>query len=312
MAKRITVINFKGGVGKTTLAFHLGAGLSRYHNSRVLLVDVDHQSSLSNLCLGTNVWQALPDQQTVNAVFRHFTESGPMPGPEIIFNNVLGNRPLSPIANYQSLDLVPSALALDDTEIELTGYHRPEGYHVPEWSKRTLLCSWLESVDADDNYDYIIFDCPPATKIVSQNAIAASHGYIVPVVPDLLMQLGVAHLVGMIRDGIDRRLNGLPHEPPTGIWVPDTAHAGIVVTRIKTAGRSPYTMNHTDGLRDLIARWQPLLIYPLVEDGTGVAQATRLGVPVFDRRDDPNISGRGFFPMFTELVKNVKARIDAI
>ena len=312
MAKRITVINFKGGVGKTTLAFHLGAGLSRYHNQRVLLVDVDHQSSLSNLCLGTNAWQALSDQQTVNAVFRHFTGSGPMPRAEIILNNVMGNRTLNPIHHYQSLDLVPSTLALDDTEIELTGYHDPVGYHVPEWSKRTLLCRWIENVGADENYDYIIFDCPPATKIVSQNAIAASHGYIVPVVPDLLMQLGVAHLIGMIRDGIDRRLNELPHEPSTSIWVPETTHVGIVVTRIKTAGRSLYTMNHTEGLQDLEERWLNLMIHPLIEDGTGVAQATRRNVPVFDRRDDPNIYKRGFVPMFTQLVTNVRARIDAI
>ena len=294
MAKRITVINFKGGVGKTTLAFHLGAGLSRYHNQRVLLVDVDHQSSLSNLCLGTNMWQALPDQQTINAVFRHFAGSVPMPGPEIIFNNVLGKRASNPLGNYQSLDLVPSALALDDTEIEMTGYHHPVDYNVPEWAKRTLVCRWIESTGVDNDYDYIIFDCPPATKIVSQNALAASHGYIVPVVPDLLMQLGVAHLIGMIKDGIDRRLSELPHDPPTAIWVPDTAHVGIVVTRIKTAGRSRYTMNHTDGLRDLRTLWQSLMIEPLIEDGTGVAQATRLNVPVFDRIDDPNIVNRGF------------------
>ena len=312
MAKRITVINFKGGVGKTTLAFHLGAGLSRYHNQRVLLVDVDHQSSLSNLCLGTNMWQALPDQLTINALFQHFTGSVPMPGSEIIVPNFMGTRMQNPIHKYQSLDLVPSALALDDTEIEMTGYHDPVGYNVPEWSKRTLLCRWIESTGVDDNYDYIIFDCPPATKIVSQNAIAASHGYIIPVVPDLLMQLGVAHLIGMIRDGIDRRLNALPHDPQTAIWIPETTHVGIVVTRIKTAGRSPYTMNHTDGLRDLRTRWRPLMISPLIEEGTGVAQATRLNVPVFDRNDDANISGRGFVRMFRRLVTNVKRRIDAI
>ena len=187
-------------------------------------------------------------------------------------------------------------------------------HHSVRWirAKRTLLCRWIESVGADDNYDYIIFDCPPATKIVSQNALAASHGYIIPVVPDLLMQLGVAHLIGMIRDGIDRRLNELPHDPPTAMWVPKTAHAGIVVTRIKTAGRSPYTMNHTDGLQDLNDSWQSLMIDPLIEDGTGVAQATRLNVPVFDRRNDPNITNRGFVTMFTQLVANVKGRIDAI
>ena len=54
------------------------------------------------------------------------------------------------------------------------------------------------------------------------------------------------------------------------------------------------------------------MIDPLLEDGTGVAQATRLNVPVFDRLNDRNISNRGFVTMFTQLVANVKARIDAI
>ena len=54
------------------------------------------------------------------------------------------------------------------------------------------------------------------------------------------------------------------------------------------------------------------MIDPLIEDGTGVAEASRLNVPVFDRGDEPNIYRRGFIPMFIELVENVKARIDAI
>lgn len=39
MAKRVCIINFKGGVGKTTLAFHLGTGLARFHDQRVLLIE---------------------------------------------------------------------------------------------------------------------------------------------------------------------------------------------------------------------------------------------------------------------------------
>ena len=45
MARRISIINFKGGVGKTTLAFHLAAGLVRFHSpAKVLVVDMDHQT----------------------------------------------------------------------------------------------------------------------------------------------------------------------------------------------------------------------------------------------------------------------------
>ncbi len=76
MAKRISVINFKGGVGKTTLAFNLAAGLARFHGARVLLVDMDHQSSLSIVCLGTSAWeQAAGSGETVDLIFRNFLGS---------------------------------------------------------------------------------------------------------------------------------------------------------------------------------------------------------------------------------------------
>ena len=69
MAKRLSVINFKGGVGKTTLAFHLGTGLAWRHESRVLLFDMDHQSSLSILCLGPDGWQrAVDNSSTVDEI----------------------------------------------------------------------------------------------------------------------------------------------------------------------------------------------------------------------------------------------------
>jgi chromosome partitioning protein len=74
MAKRVSIINFKGGVGKTTLAFQLAAGLVRYHApAKVLVMDMDHQSSLSIVCLGPQAWNAavLADR-TVNEVFKPF------------------------------------------------------------------------------------------------------------------------------------------------------------------------------------------------------------------------------------------------
>ena len=94
---------------------------------------------------------------------------------------------------YSSLDMVPASLQLDDIEIELTATHQGNAIQS-EWNKRTLLCRWIEETKLDKLYDYIIFDCPPATKIVSQNAIAASHGYIIPVVPEAVMERGAPHL----------------------------------------------------------------------------------------------------------------------
>ena len=232
MAKRISIINFKGGVGKTTLAFHLATGLSRYHDGqKVLLIDMDHQSSLSIVCLGAQWGEAVKDRQSIDEVFREFVGQGSsLPGSEIIVQDPMKQK-MRWNNRYGSMDLVPASLQLDDLEIELTASHQGNAIQS-EWNKRTLICRWIEESKIDDMYDNIIFDCPPATKIVSQNAIAASHGYIVPVVREAVMERGAPHLHGMIQAQIDERLRALSSMgQPRSMHVPDTALVGLVITR---------------------------------------------------------------------------------
>jgi chromosome partitioning protein len=106
VAKRISIINFKGGVGKTTLSFNLAAGLVRYHEARVLVVDMDHQSSLSIVCLGAKKWQTLvAARRTVAEVFKPFVgQVSQMPGLEIVASTQLSQR------RYGNLKIVPASL----------------------------------------------------------------------------------------------------------------------------------------------------------------------------------------------------------
>ncbi len=313
MAKRISIINFKGGVGKTTLAFQLASGLALYHKAKVLLVDVDHQSSISIVCLTANRWQALVKQnQTVNQIFRSFVGTQvPFPGREIIVKKAVSN---DQFFRYGKLDIVPASLELDDIEVELTASHQGNAIQS-EWNKRTLICRWLEETGVDEEYDYIIFDCPPATKIVSQNAIAASHGYILPVIPEAVMERGAPHLVSMIKTGIDKRLNLLSSMgDPRAAFVPSTALVALAVTRIKTHGpaASGYTDDHTIHLASLQRAWGRLLVEPYIEDGTGISQALADGVPVYDRGNTQNIGYRNIDGMYKDLTLELKQRVDVL
>src|SRR5882672_9850587 len=115
--KTVSVINFKGGVGKTTLSYHLAAFLAGDH--RVLLMDVDHQSSLSIVVLGDALWQArIKQQKTINRVFESFCNRKiPMPGSEIIVQNPIFERhKRQPRYKdyYPSLDFVSAQFELDD------------------------------------------------------------------------------------------------------------------------------------------------------------------------------------------------------
>lgn len=314
MAKRISVINFKGGVGKTTFTYQLGAGLARFHNARVLLMDMDHQSSLSIVCLTAPVWQTtVQEKRTMNEIFKPFIGQSPtFPGTEIIEKCAVKNSTVA--RHYKNLDVVPASLQLDDIEIDLTASHHGNAIKS-EWNKRTLICRWIEEAGIDDEYDYIIFDCPPATKIVSQNAIAASHGYVIPVVPEAVMERGAPHLRSMIEAGIDARLSALAAlGDPRSIYVPSTKLAGVVVTRVRTHGpaASGYTDDHTRHLASMKKQWGKELLKPYIEEGTGISQALDDGVPVFDRAQTQNVGGRGLDGMYRNLVDVLKDRVDAL
>jgi len=103
--KTVSVINFKGGVGKTTLSYHLAAFLAG--QSRVLLVDVDHQSSLSIVVLGPALWdKCVKAQRTVNRVFESFCNRKiPMPKSDIVIKNAIGERDSTSKTFYPNLVL---------------------------------------------------------------------------------------------------------------------------------------------------------------------------------------------------------------
>lgn len=237
--KTVSIINFKGGVSKTTLSFHLSCFLSR--TSRVLLIDVDHQSSLSIVILRTLWSTKATNGQTVNRVFESYTNRRiSSPGTEIIIKNPMKRNSWD---IYKNLDLVPAQFELDDTEIDLASTFAGNPV-LSDWEKRTLLATWLDEIDAKENYDYIIFDCPPATKIVSQNALACSDGYIIPVIPDELSSRGVTHFSSLVKTKIDDKLEYLrtsarvPADQVPEAYSATTQMVGIVPSLIKSAGRA--------------------------------------------------------------------------
>lgn len=328
MAKRISVINFKGGVGKTTLAYHLATGLARFHGAKVLLVDVDHQSSLSDVCMGAERWEEVAGAgDTVSKIFLSFvSEAQEMPGGEIIVENPIYDLLVGDgyEGQYLMLDVVPASLDLDTIEIELTSTHQGSAMRS-EWNKRTLICRWIEETRIEfgdegfvnDWFDYIIFDCPPATQIVSQNAIAASHGYIVPVIPEAVMQRGLPHLQGTM-GYIDRMLKTYQDASPRerrDIYVPDTKLIGLAVTWVRGGGGDRIE-DHEDHMEYLENKWGDSLLKPYIPHTTLVSKALAANIPVYDLPESDigtwEVSGREIHEHYRDLVTAIKLRIDRI
>lgn len=296
MSTNVSVINFKGGVGKTTLAFHLATYLAR--ESSVLVVDLDHQSSLSIVLMGGQAWaQASAGRRTSNAIFESFcNRKSPMPGREIVHRNPLHQRDTR-YNFYPNLDLIPAQFELDDTEIEMAS--TTIGSHtLSDWEKRTLLSEWLDSADICDSYDYVVFDCPPATKLVSQNAIAASAHFVVPVIPDAMSTRGVTHFRQLVRNKVDAKLESLrasaavPASDVPNAYCSTTKLAAIVPFMAKHAGNaaSGLTNIHTEQLSTLRRRWGPDVLGSVVRHMAGVSEAMDAGWPVWRAYRTQNVA----------------------
>lgn len=314
MAVKVSVINFKGGVGKTTLAFHLAAHLAQ--KSKVLLIDVDHQSSLSIVMLGGPLWEkAASKRQTSNTIFESFcNRKVSMPGDEIVTKNPLHARSPADTDFYPNLDLVPAQFELDDTEIELASTTVGSAT-VSEWQKRTLLAEWLDKIGADKNYDYVIFDCPPATKLVSQNALASSDYFIIPVIPDVMSSRGVTHFRKLVTEKIDKKLTflrvgaGISDKDTPASYVAATKMAAIVPFMAKHAGNAVSGLSniHTEQLVALRKLWKGDMINTVVKNLTGVAEAMDAGWPVWTAYQTQNI--KKSIPMLSKACIEIEARL---
>jgi chromosome partitioning protein len=162
MGRVYTLVNQKGGVGKTTTAINLGAYLA-YYGQRVLLVDLDPQANATS-CLGV-------DKHTVRSgTYEVLIGRTPAAG------HILNNPRLK-------LSLLPASPALAGAEVEL----------VSELARESFLKKALGSVL--DRYDYLLVDCPPSLGLLTLNGlVAARDGVIIPVQCEYLPLEGLTQL----------------------------------------------------------------------------------------------------------------------
>lgn len=178
MAVTVSLINMKGGVGKTTLAFNLAWYAAWKANLRVLTVDLDPQSNLSQYFMGAEkyVEYLQDDKATVVEVFEQFSSPKAGSGSPTPLNpdNVIHH--LHAWDDNSLLDLVPARLELAWTLKNPT-------------EKAHLLPQFLSKVS--ENYDLILIDCPPTESILTTAAYRSSRYVTVPVRPEFLATIGL-------------------------------------------------------------------------------------------------------------------------
>ncbi|MFQ8433660.1 plasmid partitioning protein RepA [Amaricoccus sp. W119] len=174
----ISVVNFKGGSGKTTSAAHLAQYLA-LRGHRVLAIDLDPQASLTAL---HGIQPELDDVPSLYETLRYDSERRSIT--EVI-------QP----TNFPNLDIVPANLELQeyeyDTPVALTGENAAEGR-----SFFTRISDALREVD--DRYDIVVIDCPPQLGYLTLTALTASTAVLVTVHPQMLDVMSMSQFLLML------------------------------------------------------------------------------------------------------------------
>jgi chromosome partitioning protein len=174
MSTILAIANQKGGVGKTTTAINLGAGLGALER-RVLLVDCDPQG---------NATRGLGATATAPHLYHALTgEAEP----------AAAIRP----SGFPNLDLLPSQRDLVGIEVEFVGQEGWEGR-----LKRVLA-------QVEGGYDIVLLDCPPSLGHITVSALTAAHGVLVPLQCEYFALEGISELVSTVQrvqKGLNTRL----------------------------------------------------------------------------------------------------------
>jgi len=166
MTKIISVVNQKGGVGKTTTMVSLSSFLAKEHSKKVLAIDLDPQGNASS---GLGVEKSSFRQCIYNVLI------GEAEIEEVLQKNVLDN-----------LDVLPASIQLAGAEIEL----------VNELSRETKLKKSLDSIL--DDYEYIVIDCPPSLGLLTINSLTASSHILIPLQCEYFALEGLTQLLNTV------------------------------------------------------------------------------------------------------------------
>lgn len=269
MGKIVSLINLKGGVGKTTTTVALAEFLSKEYNKKVLVIDLDPQTNATVMLINQDKWKEANDNnRTIHQMFLDkIKETNKFDIEKSIIKGVSGIA-----GGIPNLDLLPSSIDLMNIQDAIPMISQMNSFSQ---SPITVLASYLTQ-DIIDNYDYILIDCPPNLGIITLNGIFLSDYYLIPVVADILSTYGIPQImdrISKVSSDIKTINRGYNIKP-----------LGIIITKYRVQSRM-----HRQTKDDLIARsllpandkgHVPKVFKEFVKETTRISEATDIDIPI--------------------------------
>lgn len=263
--KVVSVINYKGGVGKTTITANLASEMV-CRGKKVLVIDLDPQTNLTFSYMRVEEWSKTYEKEKTIKYWFDSIIDGTRPVPS--FKEL--------IVKKSGVDLICSHLGLIDVDIELAAglsagterQHRNNFVKTYSYIKNEL--NRLKG-----QYDIVLFDCPPNFSIVTKNALIASDYYIVPAKMDYLSTLGINqlknHVVSLVKQFNDYIADERKRANPTFL--------GVIATMIAVRNNEPISAQKVY-IQQLKRNKIDIFDSKIRENKTIYADAPEYGIPV--------------------------------
>lgn len=284
-AEIISMINWKGGVGKSTLSLHLAVGLMRRKESpnrpKVLLIDLDPQCNLSYLSLGVSKYVDSVyknGQLTLKDIFDNYFDGKPFSTKDAIIEQPIT---ASPGKVWKNVDILPSHSDLVLVDMRLARERKSGTTHQEETKfeldKVSIIHEAIKQVE--DDYDYIILDCPPNINLVTQNSFFASQYYLIPAIPDFLSTVGISMIKSEMVN-LNKNFTGMIGYSGADIDYSDATLLGIIFNMVDEYGGGPKS-THEDTIESVKNQHENMVFDAYVTDGDGIAVAADNNMTVY-------------------------------
>jgi chromosome partitioning protein len=190
MAKVISTINLKGGVGKTQMTVALAEFLSKEHGKRVLLIDLDPQTNATVTLIAEKLWlEKHKKGETLLQIFQDQLDKTKL----FDINKAIVKGVSNVGGGIPNLDLLPSSIDLIKIQDSLPLITAGRFYvRSPVMILKGSISGIL------DQYDFVLIDCPPNLGIITLNGIYISDYFLIPSIPDILSTYGIPQILDRI------------------------------------------------------------------------------------------------------------------